>query len=60
MSVGAVGYDFDYDSVRICVSEIDSKKWKCKLLGTHVKPAFQLRSPPKLFEIFGMFLAAFW
>ena len=26
MSVGAVGYDFDYGSVRICVREIDSTK----------------------------------
>ena len=55
MSVGAVGYDFDYGSGRICVREIDSTKRRYKLFGSQVKPAFQLRSLSKLLETFGMF-----
>ena len=55
MSAGAVGYDFDHDSFHICVRKIDSTKRKYKLHGTLVKPAFELRSLPKLFETFGMF-----
>ena len=42
--------------VRVRVGEYESTKEKYKVLGTRVKPAFVLLSPPKLFKTFGMFL----
>ena len=58
MSVGVVGYDFDYDNGSYLCGEDWLDELKYEWFGTCAKPGFQLRllrSPPKLFETFGMF-----
>ena len=55
MSVGVVSHDIDY-GVGPCLRVGHSfDEIKYKWLGTHVQSSFQLRSPPILFETFGMF-----